>query len=560
MGCKPHSFFYPIFRKPWGKGHCTLILGGVIMKEIHKKNRRWFILAILTSALASISAVAVQFTKGNVLDLAIGGDGAKTIWTSWLLLGLVGLENGMYFLFDLSTTKYNVGVGEDLRKKFFSAFLKESPKEVEEMQQGHYVTGYTKELESVESGYFALRTRLFDIIFKAIIVSLSLFKLDFRVALVTLFLLTLPLYVPRFLEKHLEQAQKEKMAEYQAHLSKIMEWFRGYEILHNFGIKKEILKKHGVINEKFKSADYKQRRLDDKTRTLSALLSYGSHIIILLFVARMVLIKEFSPGDFYIAMGMIDQLSYPIIAISSYLQSYIGVGPIARKLESYFFKAKEGEGKDTLLKDVQELSYENVSYRYQPDQPLIEDFNLSVAKGQRCIITGRSGSGKSTLISLLLDYLKPQKGRVRLDGEDVGELANLSELITIMRQNPIMFQETLRDNLTMFRKMDDEIIFHMLRSLNLDKFANVESLDRQVQENGGNFSGGELKRLSLARTLLRDSPVIILDEPLANVDAETVHRIEDYILKITGKLVVVISHQFQKDKLSGFDQVISLTK
>ena len=92
--------------------------------------------------------------------------------------------------------------------------------------------------------------------------------------------------------------------------------------------------------------------------------------------------------------------------------------------------------------------------------------------------------------------------------------------------------------------------------LGLTKYANIEALDSTIMENGGNLSGGEKKRICLARAFLRDKDILILDEPLANLDDETAQRIEDLLLSIQGKTMLIVSHQFSKNKLNQFEKVI----
>jgi len=104
---------------------------------------------------------------------------------------------------------------------------------------------------------------------------------------------------------------------------------------------------------------------------------------------------------------------------------------------------------------------------------------------------------------------------------------------------------------------DDKLI-EVLNELGLSKFASAEALDELITENGANLSGGEKKRICLARALLRDTDVLILDEPLANLDDTTAKKIEDLLLSIKGKLMLVVSHQFTEEKLSRFDGVLTM--
>ena len=129
--------------------------------------------------------------------------------------------------------------------------------------------------------------------------------------------------------------------------------------------------------------------------------------------------------------------------------------------------------------------------------------------------------------------------------------------MTVVRQEATLFNDTLRNNLTMYQSVPDAELLSVVNSVGLEKYASVEMLDSMVSEDGSNFSGGEKKRICLARALLRHTDVLILDEPLANLDAATAEKIEDLLLSIKNKTLLVVSHQFTAEKLSAFDSVIN---
>ena len=145
-----------------------------------------------------------------------------------------------------------------------------------------------------------------------------------------------------------------------------------------------------------------------------------------------------------------------------------------------------------------------------------------------------------------------------IDEVPISEYDSTYDCMTVVRQEAILFRDTLRNNLTMFRHIPDETLRTMLEDLGLSKFATREALDGLIAENGANLSGGEKKRICLARALLRDTDVLILDEPLANLDDATAKLIEDLLLSIPKKLLIVVSHQFSEEKLSRFDRVVAM--
>ena len=130
--------------------------------------------------------------------------------------------------------------------------------------------------------------------------------------------------------------------------------------------------------------------------------------------------------------------------------------------------------------------------------------------------------------------------------------------ITVVRQEATLFRDTLRNNLTLYREMEDSALVDMLRKVGLASLATRAALDAMVEDHGANFSGGEKKRICLARALLRNTEMLILDEPLANLDDETAGRIEALLLSIPDRTLLVVSHQFSEKNLARFDAVMEL--
>ena len=215
--------------------------------------------------------------------------------------------------------------------------------------------------------------------------------------------------------------------------------------------------------------------------------------------------------------------------------------------------SQSGEAITSLDRDV---CFKNVSFAYDGERFVLNQLNLTIEKGKRYLLKGPSGCGKTTAINLLLKYYDATDGNIEIDGIPLLKIGSAYKLITVVRQEAILFNDTLRNNLTMYQKVSDGRLLEVLNNLGLDKYANTQALNGIIMENGANFSGGEKKRICLARALLRDTDVLILDEPLANLDSVTAERIEDLLLSIQNKTILVVSHQFTDEKLCRFDKVL----
>ena len=157
----------------------------------------------------------------------------------------------------------------------------------------------------------------------------------------------------------------------------------------------------------------------------------------------------------------------------------------------------------------------------------------------------------------MLRYYDADSGGITIDGTPIEDYGSTYGCMTVVRQEAILFHDTLRNNLTMYQNIPDGKLLEVLRSVGLDRYANLQALDGVLAEGGANFSGGEKKRICLARALLRQTDVLILDEPLANLDEATADKVEDLLLSIAGKTLLIVSHQFSEGKLGAFDRVLN---
>lgn len=286
-------------------------------------------------------------------------------------------------------------------------------------------------------------------------------------------------------------------------------------------------------------------------------MSYLSYFIILACSAGLVLTGRFSAGDFFVAIGMIDQLSYPLISLADILRAFVAIRPTCQSMEAFLAEPDASVPAKVLLSVEQTIAYHAVTFCY-PDsaRPVLQNRSFTLQKGKRYLLKGPSGCGKTTAVNLLLRYYDPTSGKITVDGRPLSAFDSTYACVTVVRQEAVLFHDSLRNNLTLCQKHPDEALFRVLRSVGLDRFAIPAALDATVSENGTNLSSGEKKRLCLVRALLRDTDVLILDEPLANLDDETASKIEDLLLSIQGKILLIVSHQFDAEKVKRFDGII----
>lgn len=526
------------------------------MRTYQKRNRAAFFGALVCILCSNTFAVVLQFFKGDVLDYAIAGEIRTTIKYVLLLNSFILGEVLFYYLYKRCSAKYVTGCTRMLKRDVFESILRRSYVDYKLQQQGEYLARLTNDADAIQNRRFRMLPLFFDILSKIVFVSAALFLLDWRLALVTIALLTTPLYVPKLIEKRLQNAQTAYLKAVEEHLAKVNDWLSGFEIIKNFSVERQILRRFDDSNDSVMDKLLKDSLLGAVSQLITTLISYLSYFIVLVFAAWLVLRGDFTAGNFFVAIGMIDQLSYPLISLAEIIRQLVAIKPACDAMERFIAYGAWKGGKP--LQHAEEIRYEDVTFAYPGAAPVLNRFHLTAKRGQRILIKGPSGCGKTTAVNLLLRYFYVSSGVITVDSVPISEYGSTYDCMTVVRQEAVLFRDTLRNNLTMFREIPDETLIAMLQTLGLSRFADPDALDSLITENGANLSGGEKKRICLARALLRDTDVLILDEPLVNLDDATAGKIEDLLLSIKGKLLLVVSHQFTEEKLNRFDRVLEM--
>lgn len=194
------------------------------------------------------------------------------------------------------------------------------------------------------------------------------------------------------------------------------------------------------------------------------------------------------------------------------------------------------------------VRFENVSFAYEDDNPVLDSVTFQIEPGEKVGLVGPSGAGKSTIAGLVVGLLQPDRGRVEVDGR-----------VAMVAQQPFLFHGTLRENLLLADPdADDEDLWGALGAADLtDLVGDRGGLELEVGERGLQLSGGEAQRLTIARLILADAPIVVLDEPTSNVDIETETRVRRALDRLmVGRTVILIAHR--QSTVTGVDRVISV--
>lgn len=520
------------------------------MQSKLKKYRWTFVFAYLSILISSVFQIAFDFLSGGVLEYALSGD-KKLIFTALLaMLACIGLKPVFHTMYIITFAKGESKIIRDLRKDLFSSMILRPFGVFRKKDIGEYTSFYTDQLEGIKNTTMRAYFGMGQIVTETFLVLVVLFYLNMSLALVAIGLMILPILFPIFIRGFIKKARGEYMGALQTHMSNFQDWLGGFEVIKNFGAFSHFREKARADMDVLEKSYTKVPRINGLNMVVSNALSYFTSLGVVLYAGWLVLQQEMGPGTFIVASSLIQQLNNQVPYISSYVSIAIQGKFIFQKLANLMaFEDPFAQIEKTPLEDetIHAVTYKDVTFAYEEGKPVWEHLTGSFTKPGVYLIRGESGSGKTTAMEMLLRYEKPQEGRIEINGTPVAEISNLLDKVAIMGQHPTFFDDTLRENLLLGWEADDETIMEKMRQVGLHKYATKENLDRDMVNVESLFSGGEKRRLAMVRLLLRNHPIYILDEPMANLDRENREAMERLIFSLENKMIFLITHQISDD-------------
>lgn len=524
------------------------------MKNHHKKILRLLILSIVLIGFSSFLQVSIQWIKGIGIDFAMEKDSRKALFCLFGLMGLILFKSLSHYYYTFIFNIYkSLSLGE-LRSNLMRTLLRFPYNEFTKKKTSDYQTLYAHKISLLEMEYYNSIYGLNQIIFECVFAILSMIVVDPRIAGIVTPFLFLPAFLPEVAKKQITKVQDNYNYQYQLSLALLNDYIEGFEVIKNYGAEGFALKKLKTINLQLEKASVSKDFLAVITNIISMILSNITLIVSVIFSGYYIIKGKITFGDFIIINSLLEQVQTQIPYVSSYLHSIFSARVIIRELKDFCDFSPKNPSGEKIFEEVNKIQLNHVTRRYG-DSIVINDINLEIRPGF-CLIQGKSGSGKTTLVNTLMYDSDLDGGEIRINDIKINNISNLVSIITIARQEPVFFKISLEENLTMFNPGKRDQMIALLNQFGLEKYSKDESLKKIVFDEI-HFSGGELKRLSLIRTLLTDAPIFIFDEPFENLDPISLEKVKEVIFSIKDKIVIIVSHLFEED-FDRYQEIYSL--
>jgi subfamily B ATP-binding cassette protein MsbA len=500
----------------------------------------------------------VQMPNGDIKGLAI---------ICILILGFIILKNIFLYTSQYFLTPVRNLVVNDMRTRMYKKILVLPIGYFNDQKKGDIMSRLTNDLSDVESSVINLLETLFRepvtiILFFGYLIILSP-QLTF---FLLLFLPVTGLIIGRIGRSLKKQSTKvqEKLG---AILSTIEETIGGIRVIKAFNAEKKQFKKFDNQNNELLTIKNRVNRRRDLASPVSEILGIAAVVCVLWYGGRLVLRNEFlDPGDFLAYILIFSQVIQPLKSLSTAAYNI-------RKGAASIERIEHLIAEDVAIKQItnpvtfdnfsDSIEFKNVSFSYE-DKMILDSVNLKIEKGKTVALVGSSGAGKSTLVDLVPRFHDAVKGELLIDGVNIKNysLESLRNQMGIVTQEPILFNDTIANNISLaMDDASDEQIMNAAKIANAHHFImqKENGYETIIGERGNKLSGGEKQRVTIARAVLKNPPILILDEATSSLDTESEKLVQDAINKLmNNRTSIVIAHRLST--IRHADEIIVLQK
>ena len=257
---------------------------------------------------------------------------------------------------------------------------------------------------------------------------------------------------------------------------------------------------------------------------------------------------------------LLNYILQPIATIPGYIAGIRSSRALIQKLAQALEENTQETGTENKETLENGIAVQNVSFGYEAEKTILKDVSCRFEAGKSYAIVGASGSGKSTLLHLLTASYPDYTGSICYDETELREIRSdsLYDMLSIIQQNVFIFNASIRENITMFMDFPEEEIARAIRLSGLSSLIGDKGEGYLCGENGCNLSGGEKQRISIARSLLRKSQILLADEATAALDRETACQVSDAILNLTEMTRIVVTHSLEASLLRRYDGILAM--
>lgn len=528
-------------------------------RRLFYKNKMCFIASVIMTIVMSFLNLMISWLIQQIMDSMANQNMQSVVRCAWIAASVVIAYTVANAVYRAVYPRFLQRAMQQYRDYAFSRLTQKSLRSFSKEGTALYVSALTNDCTSIENNYLAATFTLIEFLFcffGALIMMLYYSPVMLVLAVALSFL---PVAVSMTAGNRLTEQEKEISKKNERFVSIVNELLSGFPVIKSFRAEAQASRLFSQRNEQAEEAKKNKRR----TEQLISLLANDAGIIAQMgiFLAGAWLAisnKGVTAGVVIVFVQLMNYILNPISQVPLLWSNRKAAIALMEKLSDALSENVREEGREKLNVFSEKIEVKDLTYGYEPESPVLKDLDVQFDAGKSYAIVGGSGSGKSTLLNLLMGSSSNYQGEICIDSVSIKniESESLYQLMTSVQQNVFVFNDTIRNNVTMFHEFSDKEVTLALERSGLSEFIEKRGEDFVCGENGANLSGGERQRISIARALLRKSPIILVDEATAALDAATARAVSFSILNLVGMTRIVVTHRLEEAILRRYDKIL----
>ena len=537
-------------------------LGKRLRGQFFYKNIPIFCLAVFAALAAGSLNLILSWIIQQLMDTAAGASGALSFRTLLLIsAGFVLLCAGLSLLNYASQPRFLERAMRQYKDFAFKKLIGKSISSFRDESAAGYLSALTNDAASIETNYLAQMLAMITKAVTFIGALLLMCRYSLLMTAIAAGLTVLPLIASLLTGNRLQAVESrvsERNGEFTAALSDCL---AGFTVVKNFKAEREIFRLFAQSNKALEHEKFTGRRIKTLVGMIGAVTGIFAQLGV--FIAGVYLSMKggsMTPGAVVLFVNLMNFIISPIAELPGLLACRKAALGLVDKLAAALERSSSREGSETLNRLEHGIRLENVSFAYEPGKTVLHGINAEFEAGRAYALVGGSGSGKSTLLNLLMAAETNYSGHILADGIELSDISteSLYGTIAAIQQNVFVFNASIKDNVSMFRDFPKTEMDEAIARAHLGALIRERGEDYLCGENGSGLSGGEKQRISIARSLLKKSSVLLADEVTAALDAQTAHRVSSDILDLQGITRIVVTHTLEESLLRRYDKIFVL--
>ena len=527
-------------------------------RRLFYKNKMCFIASVIMTIVMSFLNLMISWLIQQIMDSMANQNMQSAVRCAWIAASVVIAYTVANAVYRAVYPRFLQRAMQQYRDYAFSRLTQKSLRSFSKEGTALYVSALTNDCTSIENNYLAATFTLIEFLFCFLGALIMMLYYSPVMLVLAVALSFLPVAVSMTAGNRLTEQEKEISKKNERFVSIVNELLSGFPVIKSFRAETQASRLFSQRNEQAEEAKKNKRR----TEQLISLLANDAGIIAQMgiFLAGAWLAisnKGVTAGVVIVFVQLMNYILNPISQVPLLWSNRKAAIALMEKLSDALSENVREEGREKLNGFSEKIEVKDLTYGYEPESHVLKDLDVQFDAGKSYAIVGGSGSGKSTLLNLLMGSSSNYRGEICIDGVSIKniESESLYQLMTSVQQNVFIFNDTIRNNVTMFHEFPDREVTLALKRSGLSEFIEKRGEDFVCGENGANLSGGERQRISIARALLRKSPILLVDEATAALDAATARAVSFSILNLVGMTRIVVTHRLEEAILRRYDKI-----